>query len=317
MKNDLLEAGSNAAVETLTFDLQKTMSLPKIPTNIVYYKRQLSMFNFGVHSGSTNAGYCFVWLENEAGRGAQEVGSCLQQHIKQNLPPLTENLILWSDSCGGQNRNIKLTLFLQHILQNHNTLQAIVVRFRLSGHSFLPNDSEFGDIECAMKRQQRLCTLDDFVNVIKSCRIKNKFIVHRMTKEMFESTGNLEKGIINRKSDTMGEKISWLHIREIKLIKNKPFSIFIRTSFDGNAVSEVNIEKRQRGRPVNVFLQTNPQMWPDGKPLSAPKVADLTSLLHLIPVNWHTFFTNLLSSDTIIDDTDAFGGEPDFEVETD
>jgi hypothetical protein len=66
-----------------------------------------------------------------------------------------------------------------------------------------------------------------------------------------------------------------------------------------------------------VFLAENPLMWPSGKPLSAPKVADIKSLLNLIPADCHGFYTNILSDDSIVDDVQAFNGEPDFDVEDD
>lgn len=37
MKADLKKAEEDPAVETLTFDLQKTHPIPKVPTNIVFY----------------------------------------------------------------------------------------------------------------------------------------------------------------------------------------------------------------------------------------------------------------------------------------
>lgn len=74
-----------------------------------------------------------------------------------------KNLILWSDSCGGQNRNIKLTLMLKALLNDHPTLETIRLRFLESGHSFLPNDTDFGRIEYALKLQQRLYTPDDYM----------------------------------------------------------------------------------------------------------------------------------------------------------
>lgn len=99
--------------ECLTFDMEKTLPLPRIPTNVVFYKRQLWFYNCGVHVSSTNKGYCFVWVEGQAGRGAQEVGSCLKKIINEVMRPNVEYLSLWSDSCGGQNRNIKMVLLLK------------------------------------------------------------------------------------------------------------------------------------------------------------------------------------------------------------
>lgn len=140
----------------LTYDMEKIPPLPRIPTNQVFYKRQLWVYNCGVHTGSKDKGYCYVWLEGEAGRGAQEVGSTLKKHIHTQLGDKVQELILWSDSCGGLNRNIKLALMMKYILNNHPTLKQITLRFLISDHSFLPNDSDFGDIECALKLQQRL-----------------------------------------------------------------------------------------------------------------------------------------------------------------
>lgn len=127
MNKDLLLAKTDSECETLTFDFQKTHALPKLSTNIAYYKRQLNLYNFGIHVGSKDKGIFHVWQENEASKGTQEVGSCLKKYIESIQAPV-KKLILWSDACGGQNRSIKLALILNHILQNHSTLESISVR---------------------------------------------------------------------------------------------------------------------------------------------------------------------------------------------
>jgi hypothetical protein len=222
MNADLEAAVTDETLETLTFDLQKVISLPRIHSNIVFYKRQLSLYNLGIHSGKRNEGHFNVWLENEGSRGAQDIGSVLMKHITEKVPASVRHLILWSDSCGGQNRNIKITLMMQFVLQNSPSLQSVCFRFRVSGHSFLPNDSEFGDVECALKRQQRLYLPDDVVALMRDCRRKNKFIVSRMSTADFVSTAELEKMTVNRKVDVNGVNVSWMKTREIKLLKSEP-----------------------------------------------------------------------------------------------
>ncbi|CAG9773432.1 unnamed protein product [Ceutorhynchus assimilis] len=113
------------------------------------------------------------------------------------------DLHLWSDSCGGQNRNVKLCLILKHILNQSPSLQNIYMKFLVLEHSFLPNDYDFVDIEKALKYQQRLYTPRDYINVMKSSRAKNSFIIHKMCKEDFISSEVLEKSIVNRKKDTI------------------------------------------------------------------------------------------------------------------
>lgn len=130
MNEDLKQAKIDPCLETLTFDLQKTHALPKLSTNVAYYKRQLNLYNFGIHVGSTGKGIFNVWQENEASKGTQEVGSCLKKFI-ENIRPTAKKLILWSDACGGQNRSIKLTLILIHVLQNPPSLESISIRYGL------------------------------------------------------------------------------------------------------------------------------------------------------------------------------------------
>ena len=85
---DLKCAEKEGDKETLTFNLQKTLPLLRIPKNIVYYKRQIMMYNCGVHSGKTTKGHLHVWVEGTAGRGAQEVGSCLKKHVMETAQVL-------------------------------------------------------------------------------------------------------------------------------------------------------------------------------------------------------------------------------------
>ena len=50
MTQDIKMAKEVNNIETLTYDLQKTLPLPRIPTNIIYYKRQICVYNSGVYS---------------------------------------------------------------------------------------------------------------------------------------------------------------------------------------------------------------------------------------------------------------------------
>lgn len=50
MREDRLEAKKNKKFERITFDLEKALPLPRIPTNIVFYKRQLWLYKAGIHS---------------------------------------------------------------------------------------------------------------------------------------------------------------------------------------------------------------------------------------------------------------------------
>lgn len=320
MNEDLKRAKEDPALEVLTFDMEKTLPLPRIPTNIVFYKRQLWLYNCGIHSGSNGKGYCYVWLEGEAGRGAQEIGSCLRLHCSKYLEKDFKEVILWSDSCGGQNRNIKITLMAKAIMQSHPSVEKITHKFLISGHSFLPNDSEFSDIECALKYHQRLYTAEDYINVIEKCRKRNKFVVTRMKNKDFVGTSVTEKCIVNRKKDVLDNKVNWMKTRQVTIFKSKPFRIFLQQTFDEEA-QEVNLEKkyaRRHMRPeADIFVTKLVPLWPAGKPISAAKKADIDSLMHLIPGDAKEFYERLVSGNSNEEDIDAFNGSLDFDIEID
>ena len=105
----------------------------------------------------------FFWIEGEAGCGVQEFGSCLRKYIENNITNEVENIILLRDSCGRQNKNIKITLLLKSILDELPHLKTIRLRFLVSGHTFLRNDSDFGDIECKIKKQNKIFSPEDYI----------------------------------------------------------------------------------------------------------------------------------------------------------
>lgn len=73
------EAQGNENIYFITFDLQKTLPLPKLSTSIAFYLRQLWLYNLGVHfvSQKTSGGFFQLWTEDEGGRGSEEIPSAL------------------------------------------------------------------------------------------------------------------------------------------------------------------------------------------------------------------------------------------------
>ena len=68
-KNLAVNASADQPVHYVTFDLQKTMPLPKLSTSIASYLRQVLLYNLGVHVSSSTANGAFfqLWTEDEAG----------------------------------------------------------------------------------------------------------------------------------------------------------------------------------------------------------------------------------------------------------
>nr|CAI5824141.1 unnamed protein product [Callosobruchus analis] len=67
------------------------------------------------HNLSTKVAHMYVWNESQGSRGPQEIGTCLLHYTKHFVT--TSKLIMYSDQCGGQNRNIKIALLCKYILE--------------------------------------------------------------------------------------------------------------------------------------------------------------------------------------------------------
>ena len=62
--------------------------------------------------------------------------------------PTANHLITYSDSCGGQNRNVYLlSLWLHIVASDEFAITVVDQKFMTVGHSYLPSDRDFSSIE--------------------------------------------------------------------------------------------------------------------------------------------------------------------------
>ena len=73
-------AQNNSSVTYITFDLEKTLPLPKLSVGEAFYLRQLWLYNSGIHmvrEDQPNSAFFHIWTEDEGRRGVREVCSSL------------------------------------------------------------------------------------------------------------------------------------------------------------------------------------------------------------------------------------------------
>ena len=105
-------AKKKKTVETIAFDFQQNLPLPHLPVGEIFYARQLWVYNFCIHTASSDDAHMYVWTEGDAKRGCNEVLSCLNDYMEHKLRDGVKTLYIFSDACAGQNRNKTMMQYL-------------------------------------------------------------------------------------------------------------------------------------------------------------------------------------------------------------
>ncbi|CAG9838697.1 unnamed protein product [Diabrotica balteata] len=100
----------------------------------------------------------FIWTENEYHKGANEISSCLFYYLNSivDLSPY-KTIRLICDGCGGQNKNtILISMVAYWLSKAPGNIKEVQLVFPVTGHSFIPPDRVFGNIEKEIKKQENI-----------------------------------------------------------------------------------------------------------------------------------------------------------------
>ncbi len=290
---DTVKAREDKYFYGLTFDLEKALPFPVLTTSVAYYMRNTYYYNFGCHELGTGLGFTFCWDETFASRGSQEIGSCFVKHLAARASS-AKHIVLYSDACTGQNRNIKFCLYLMKYIQGpQSNAEIIDHKFMVSGHSFLPNDSDFGSIELYAKNKL-IYTADDWYSIILKCRRNNPFMLTKMGREDFKSVAKLENCITRRKKNENNSAVNWLKIQWIRILKDQPYTLFYKETLNEDITfSKLNLKAARSGRRHSLANVSQDVLYPRGRPVTEAKKKDMLDLLPYIPPVKHDFFVSL------------------------
>ena len=202
MKKDMQESNDSHSLTVITFDLQKTLPTPHLQTNEAYHCRQLYVYNLGIHSSPDNIGLMNLWSENEGKRG-----SCLHRYFRSLDHTIMHDVITFSDCCGGQNRSYPMARFMVYAVKCIPHINTIQMKFMQSGHSYLPNDTDFGHVAQKLKRD--IYTPAQWEGLIKrsGSNVKTQQMAeHLYTWEDFDTV------LINRAKNNDKQLVGWMKI---------------------------------------------------------------------------------------------------------
>ena len=260
---------------------------------------------FGIHSCSDNQLSMYCWPEVTAKRGSDEVISCLHHFLNQ-IPESVNNLSFYSDGCPGQNKNLNvMNYFFTQVFIGR--FAKITHTFPVRRHSFLPNDRDFGRTEIKKRKHERIFTCSQWMDVIRSARVRKPFDVTECESTMFldwqvHFTKFFKKMIKNSEKQSL--KIS--NARVIEYSNTHPTEVWVQYTPGGEWCKFAILK---RGATPTLPQLTSSQKYSGLVELKEKKVVDLKKILDkYIPTEFKSYYENLLvpSSITSSDSSDNY-----------
>lgn len=179
-KNMLDAQMSISKVCVVSMDLQQVLYVPTLTHSKMFYSRQLSTYNLGIHIGHSGHSFMSMWHEGTASRGGNEkshpvsILSCCN-HLHQNAE-LKYGVIIAQVKI-----KTKWFSWRQSISLQRTKYYEIVIRFLISGYSYMLCDRNFGIIE----KRKRVCAAmipEELQTVVCTARLERPFDIVNMTK---------------------------------------------------------------------------------------------------------------------------------------
>lgn len=302
MRVSTKESRENGRILCFSFDLQKTQPLPYINTSVAFYKRQMWMYNLGINDRSKNKAHMCLWTEIEGKRGSNEIASSILAFLNDLDLSRFDEIRTFSDGCGGQNRNRTMLSFFMHICST-TPIKTWTHCFLESGHSFLPNDTDFGKIEKAKKARCAVYSFDQWIELVKQCR----FAVIPMGGR-FVDVSELCGFHTFRHQDSEGHKFNWLKMKWCRVTGDDDAVQYKHSCSPDEPIKFINFANKNKMSSHHEFtgLYSNPI------PLQKKKYDDVMSLLKYIPFVYSEYFMNLPHNGS---QTDGYEMYPDSEDE--
>ena len=297
----------NQKRRSVDFDLEKVLNTPHMDSMLVGYCRRYAYYNESLFDSYDKSGVCYLWGEQDAKRGANEVAAVLTDYLMRLDAQGVEEVEFFSDSCAGQNRNRGIFSCLLVISKRLMNIRMITVTYLLSGHTEMTADSIHSTIERSIKRAV-VWAPSEWPTVVRNARKKPCPYETRPLRR--EDVRNwMDHLLFTNNLDEDKKKVPWGKIRIFRVTEGK--ALYSTTPYDAD-LKAIVFRRDQRGRP---HRELPPPAYAEPIGIAPAKYNDLVNLCDkgVIPVEYRQEYRSMPSNKRVLDELNEADEEDDVE----
>ncbi|KAK7115597.1 hypothetical protein V1264_001435 [Littorina saxatilis] len=272
----------DSTVLVVCMDLQVVLLAPSLLANASYFKTKLCCHNFTLYDLARHDVSCYFWDETRGDVSSNCFASCICDFISNVIASqAVDTVILYSDGCGYQNRNVTLSNSLLHLAMTKQL--TIYQKFLEKGHTFMEVDSVHSAIERKLRGRQ-IYWPADYIEVMESARTtKAPYVVKNLDYSFFKDFSGLKYYRSIRPGNSVGEP-QVTYIRALLYTADGQISYKLHLSDSWSPLPR---------RPNRGGAAPLTQLYTQLRPIKLTKFRDLQQLKHVIPREYHEFYNSL------------------------
>lgn len=275
-------AKANPSTLMFTMDVQAVLTAPRLQVSASYYKMKLTVHNFTFYNMVSGNADCYIWHEGAGAVTANEFTSIILDYIVKNLTPDTSTIIIFSDGCGYQNRNVTLSNALLNFAENKNI--EIFQYYLEKGHTQMECDSIHACIERKLKNRE-VYVPGCYVQICKWAKLKDPYKVHYINYAFFKKYSVFTNySSIRPGNTTRDPKVTDIRCLAYRIDGFIDFKINYEDNWQ-------QLPRRTKKQQENLII---PQLYHEPLKIKADKFNHLQELKKFIPEDFRQFYESLL-----------------------
>ncbi|XP_022160718.1 uncharacterized protein LOC111026860 [Myzus persicae] len=284
-EKDTKLAKEKKSCTVLTIDCQAVKLCPVLQTSALYYSMKLKVHNMTIYNNATADCQNYWWHEGNGELEASVFVSIVIKHLEKYCLSEKKPIIIYSDGCGYQNRNVIMANALLHFAVKHEV--TIEQKYLVKGHTQMQCDSVHSLIERKLKGQD-IHLPSDYIRITKAARktpsqlgatlLNYDFFLNFKTHQTYASI---------RPGRTKGDP----EVKDIRCLLYNPttkrimYKLIFDEPYDDIPVGRKPVLMQNEIKYENLYK----------KPLSITlsKYQDLQKLKQFLPADTHSFYDSL------------------------